>query len=73
VTDRYLQPGWFTKNVFNRLVAGMTRMGVSVLGSRVLEVCGRTSGEPRQVPVNLALTQADGGGTLATVTFPAGS
>ena len=28
-------------------------MGVSVLGSRVLEVRGRTSGEPRQVPVNL--------------------
>ncbi len=53
MTDRYLQPGWFTKNVFNRVVAGLTRMGVSVLGSRVLEVRGRTSGEPRQVPVNL--------------------
>ena len=53
MTDRYLQPGWFTKNVFNRIVAGLTRMGVSVLGSRVLEVRGRTSGEPRQVPVNL--------------------
>jgi deazaflavin-dependent oxidoreductase (nitroreductase family) len=53
VPDRYLQPGWFTKNVFSRIVAGMTRMGVSVLGSRVLEVRGRTSGEPRQVPVNL--------------------
>jgi deazaflavin-dependent oxidoreductase (nitroreductase family) len=58
VTDRYLQPGWFTKNVFNRIVAGTTRMGVSVLGSRVLEVRGRTSGEPRQVPVNL-LTVGD--------------
>ena len=22
VTDRYLEPGWFTKNVFNRIVAG---------------------------------------------------
>ena len=53
MTDRYLQPGWFTKNVFNRIVAGLTRMGVSVLGSRVLEVRGRTSGEPRRVPVNL--------------------
>ena len=53
MSDRYLQPGWFTKNVFNRIVAGLTRMGVSVLGSRVLEVRGRTSGEPRQVPVNL--------------------
>jgi deazaflavin-dependent oxidoreductase (nitroreductase family) len=51
--DRYLRPGWFTKNVFNRIVAGLTRLGVSVLGSRVLEVRGRTSGEPRRVPVNL--------------------
>jgi deazaflavin-dependent oxidoreductase (nitroreductase family) len=53
MTDRYLHPGWFTKNVFNRLVAGMTRLGVSVWGSRVLEVRGRTSGEPRRTPVNL--------------------
>jgi deazaflavin-dependent oxidoreductase (nitroreductase family) len=53
VPDRYLRPGWFTTNVFNRIVAGLTRLGVSVLGSRVLEVPGRTSGEPRRVPVNL--------------------
>ena len=51
--DRYLRPGWFTTNVFNRIVAGLIRLGVSVLGSRVLEVRGRTSGEPRRVPVNL--------------------
>ena len=51
--DRYLRPGWFTTNVFNRLVATLTRLGVSVLGSRVLEVRGRTSGEPRRTPVNL--------------------
>ncbi len=49
----YRQPGWFTRNVMNRLVARLTRMGVSVWGSRVLEVRGRTSGEPRRVPVNL--------------------
>jgi deazaflavin-dependent oxidoreductase (nitroreductase family) len=53
VRDRYLRPGWFTRNVFNRIVAGLTRLGVSVLGSRVLEVPGRNSGEPRRVPVNL--------------------
>jgi deazaflavin-dependent oxidoreductase (nitroreductase family) len=53
MADRYLRPGWFTTNVFNRLVAGLTRLGLSVLGSRVLEVRGRTSGEPRRVPVNL--------------------
>jgi deazaflavin-dependent oxidoreductase (nitroreductase family) len=51
--DRYVRPGWFTTNVFNRIVAGLTGLGVSVLGSRVLEVRGRTSGEPRRVPVNL--------------------
>lgn len=49
----YREPGWFTRNVFNRLVAGLTRAGVSVLGSRVLEVKGRQSGEPRRTPVNL--------------------
>ena len=47
------RPGWFTKNVFNRIVAGLTRLGVSLLGSRVLEVRGRTSGLPRRTPVNL--------------------
>jgi deazaflavin-dependent oxidoreductase (nitroreductase family) len=49
----YRKPGWFTRKVFNPLVAGLTRSGVSVLGSRVLEVPGRKSGEPRRVPVNL--------------------
>jgi deazaflavin-dependent oxidoreductase (nitroreductase family) len=39
--------------VFNPAVAGLTRLGVSVAGSRVLEVRGRKSGEPRQTPVNL--------------------
>ena len=49
----YLQPGWFTRRVFNPIVAGLTRLGLSIWGSRVLEVRGRTSGEPRRVPVNL--------------------
>ncbi len=49
----YRRPGWFTRHVFNRSVARLTRMGVSVLGSRVLEVPGRQSGIPRHVPVNL--------------------
>jgi deazaflavin-dependent oxidoreductase (nitroreductase family) len=47
------RPGWFTTHVFNRLVAALTGSGVSVLGSRVLEVRGRSSGEPRRTPVNL--------------------
>jgi deazaflavin-dependent oxidoreductase (nitroreductase family) len=49
----YQRAGWFTKNVFNRAVAALTRAGVSVAGSRVLEVRGRKSGEPRRTPVNL--------------------
>jgi deazaflavin-dependent oxidoreductase (nitroreductase family) len=49
----YKAPGWFTRNVFNRIVAGLTRLGISVVGSRVLRVRGRTSGEWRSVPVNL--------------------
>jgi deazaflavin-dependent oxidoreductase (nitroreductase family) len=47
------RPGWFTTNVFNRLIAALTGSGVSVLGSRVLEVKGRSSGQPRRTPVNL--------------------
>ena len=49
----YREPGCFTRNVFNRMVAGLTRAGISVLGSRVLEVRGRKSGLARRTPVNL--------------------
>jgi deazaflavin-dependent oxidoreductase (nitroreductase family) len=52
-TPHYKPPGWFTRNVFNRIVAGLTRLGISVVGSRVLRVRGRSSGEWRSVPVNL--------------------
>jgi len=51
--NHYRAPGWFTRNVFNRAVARLTRMGVSVLGSRVLETRGRQSGLLRRTPVNL--------------------
>jgi deazaflavin-dependent oxidoreductase (nitroreductase family) len=47
------RPGWFTAHVFNPLVALITRLGLSLLGSRVLEVRGRSSGAPRRTPVNL--------------------
>jgi deazaflavin-dependent oxidoreductase (nitroreductase family) len=50
---RYVEPGWFTRNIFNRAIAGLTRIGVSVWGSRQLRVRGRTSGEWRSTPVNL--------------------
>jgi deazaflavin-dependent oxidoreductase (nitroreductase family) len=39
--------------VFNRGVAVLTRLGLSVAGSRILEVRGRKTGEPRRTPVNL--------------------
>lgn len=52
----YAAPGWFTRRVFNRLVAWLTRRGVSVWGSRLLEVRGRRSGERRSTPVNLLET-----------------
>jgi deazaflavin-dependent oxidoreductase (nitroreductase family) len=53
MSEHYQRPGWFTTNVFNRVVAALTRVGISVVGSRLLEVRGRTSGEPRRTPVNL--------------------
>jgi deazaflavin-dependent oxidoreductase (nitroreductase family) len=53
VSAHYRPPGWLTRNVFNRAVAFLTRRGVSVLGSRVLAVKGRSSGAMRTTPVNL--------------------
>jgi deazaflavin-dependent oxidoreductase (nitroreductase family) len=55
---RYIKPKSAT-NAFNVTVARLTRMGVSVYGSRILSVRGRTSGEWRSNPVN-PLTLADG-------------
>jgi deazaflavin-dependent oxidoreductase (nitroreductase family) len=51
--ERYIRPGWFTENVFNPVVAMLTRAGVSVWGSRELRVRGRKSGEWRSTPVNV--------------------
>jgi len=47
-----MEPGWITKNVFNRAVAGLGKLGISLAGSRTLTVKGRKSGEPRTTPVN---------------------
>ncbi len=52
-TPHYQRPGWFTKHVFNPGVAALTRLGISIAGSRVLEVPGRKTGQPRRTPVNL--------------------
>lgn len=53
MAPHYRAPGWFTRNVFNRTVSFLTGHGVSVRGSRVLAVKGRTSGAWRTTPVNL--------------------
>jgi deazaflavin-dependent oxidoreductase (nitroreductase family) len=52
-TPRYVEPRWFTRHVFNPIIAVLTRAGISVWGSRELRVRGRKSGEWRAVPVNL--------------------
>jgi deazaflavin-dependent oxidoreductase (nitroreductase family) len=52
MAEHFQKPGWVTKNIFNRSMAGLSRLGISVAGSRVLEVRGRKSGEPRRTPVN---------------------
>ena len=51
--ERYVKPGWFTQHIFNPTVQGLTKLGISVWGSRELRVRGRTSGEWRTNPVNL--------------------
>ena len=48
----YLRPAAIDR-VFNALVAGLTRLGISLYGARVLAVPGRKSGVVRTVPVNL--------------------
>lgn len=50
---RYIEPDWFTHHVFNPMVRNLTRLGISVRGSRELRVRGRKSGEWRSTPVNL--------------------
>jgi deazaflavin-dependent oxidoreductase (nitroreductase family) len=53
MTDaRYIRASRGTE-IFNAIVTGLTRIGVSIYGSRVLAVRGRKSGEWRTVPVNL--------------------
>jgi deazaflavin-dependent oxidoreductase (nitroreductase family) len=49
---RYVEPTRADR-VMNRVVAALTRMGVSLWGSRILYVRGRTSGAWRTTPVNL--------------------
>ena len=50
----YAAPGFFTRWVFDPIVAFLARrLGLSLKGVRVLSVRGRKSGEWRDTPVNL--------------------
>ena len=51
-TTRYIAPSR-SDRIFNATVAWLTRRGISVFGSRVLAVRGRSSGEWRTNVVNL--------------------
>lgn len=59
MATRYLQPGWFTRNVFNRLVLLLSRRGLSFWGSREMRVRGRVSGLWRTTPVNVLSHEGD--------------
>jgi hypothetical protein len=59
IAEHYLRPDWFTEHVFNRVIAALTRLGVSVAGSRVLEVRGRkTARLPRPALGDRELAEA---------------
>lgn len=49
----YREPGRLTRSLMNPFVIMMMRLGISVWGSRILEVRGRQSGMARRTPVNL--------------------
>ena len=50
---RVVMSGRRSMLAFNKVVAGLTNLGISLMGSRVLSVRGRKSGEWRSNPVNL--------------------
>jgi len=52
IVPRYVEPGWFTTQIANRMMRRLTRIGVSIRGSRELAVRGRSTGEWRTTPVN---------------------
>jgi deazaflavin-dependent oxidoreductase (nitroreductase family) len=59
MTHLHKRPGRFTTTVSRLVVIGLSRCGISVLGSRVLEVRGRKSGRWRRTPVNLLIVGGD--------------
>ena len=61
--SRYVRPstplGRLSNRTFNSSVAWLTRHGLSIWGSRVLYVRGRTSGQWRSNPVNLLTVEGE--------------
>jgi hypothetical protein len=53
MSTRYVKPSWLDRHVVVPSIAGLTRLGLSVWGSRVLRVRGRKSGEWHATPVNV--------------------
>jgi deazaflavin-dependent oxidoreductase (nitroreductase family) len=51
----YRRPGSVTRRVVNPGLTALNRIGLSVWGSRTLEVRGRSSGTARRTPVNVLL------------------
>jgi deazaflavin-dependent oxidoreductase (nitroreductase family) len=56
---RFQEPSWFTRNVVNPFLNLAMRLGLSLAGSRILEVRGRKSGEWRRTPVNLLVFEGE--------------
>lgn len=53
MSTRYIKPTWIDNHLVVPAIRGLTRIGLSVWGSRVLRVRGRKSGEWHATPVNL--------------------
>jgi deazaflavin-dependent oxidoreductase (nitroreductase family) len=56
---RYIMPKGLMTTAFNKTVKTLTHAGISLMGSRVLSVRGRKSGEWRSTPVNLLTLDGD--------------
>lgn len=52
-TVRYVRPGWATRQLMNRPVRRLIRLGFGPWGARELRVAGRSTGEVRTTVVNV--------------------
>jgi deazaflavin-dependent oxidoreductase (nitroreductase family) len=56
---RVIQGNNWMDRTTRKAVSGLTRMGISLLGSRILYVRGRKTGEWRTTPVNLLVFEGE--------------